>query len=201
TVQIRTFLNERSEQGTGDMEQRRLGMTYRHQVSVQSCGNNWGAGEISGFYAQGDTLYASGNAVRNFNSTKDFCKDNINNNRLSEMQEPSANNQLYKRYSVPDAGLSIVRERNKVDSVRIQEIWMGDQREQEQVEAGVTVCVPGIDVQLNNNENLINQRQDERVESTSSKTDKANNGIKTEKDQKLGKFGWQDQVFHSTYRQ
>ncbi|KAA6362365.1 MAG: hypothetical protein EZS28_042107, partial [Streblomastix strix] len=31
TVQLRTFQNERSEQGTGDMEQRRLGMPYRHQ--------------------------------------------------------------------------------------------------------------------------------------------------------------------------
>ncbi|KAA6344519.1 MAG: hypothetical protein EZS28_052234 [Streblomastix strix] len=74
---------------------------------------------------------------------------------------------------------------------------MGDQREQEQVEAGIKVCVPVMNVQLNNNENLIDQREKEGIEGASSKIDKTNNRRKSTKDQKRGKIGWQAQVFHS----
>ncbi|KAA6360899.1 MAG: hypothetical protein EZS28_043573 [Streblomastix strix] len=40
-------------------------------------------------------------------------------------------------------------------------------------------------------------RQEEGVESISSKINKANNGIKVSKDKKRGKFGWQALIFHS----
>ncbi|KAA6371960.1 MAG: hypothetical protein EZS28_032511, partial [Streblomastix strix] len=127
-------------------------------------------------------LHASGNAIWDFDSTEDVRKDNTNNNRQSEMQE------LRSR---------IAEERNGVDSIGIQEIWMGDQREQEQVETGVTVCVPGMDVQFNNNEDLTDQREKEGIESINTKINQVNNGINSIKDQKRGKFGWQAQVFHS----
>ncbi|KAA6391809.1 MAG: hypothetical protein EZS28_012667 [Streblomastix strix] len=74
---------------------------------------------------------------------------------------------------------------------------MGNQREEEQTEAGVTVCIPGMDVQLNNNEDLIDLREKEGIESISLETNKVNNGRKSTKDQRRGKFGWQAQVFHS----
>ncbi|KAA6357214.1 MAG: hypothetical protein EZS28_047259, partial [Streblomastix strix] len=74
---------------------------------------------------------------------------------------------------------------------------MGDQREQEQVETGLAICIPGMDVQLSNNENIIDQREKEGIESSSSKINKVNNGLKTPKDQKRGKFGWQASIFHS----
>ncbi|KAA6353433.1 MAG: hypothetical protein EZS28_051040 [Streblomastix strix] len=108
------------------MEQRRIGMSDGHQISVQSWDSNQGVREIPGLYAQEDTLYASGNAIRNLDSTEDLRKDNINNNRQSEKQESSMNNQLCRRHSVPDAGLAIVEERNRVDNIGVQEIWMGD---------------------------------------------------------------------------
>ncbi|KAA6367868.1 MAG: hypothetical protein EZS28_036605 [Streblomastix strix] len=168
-----------------------------HQISVQLCSSNQGIGEILNLYAQGDSLYASENSFRNLNSTEDLCKDNINNNRQSEKQESSSDSKQCRQHSVPDAGSVIVGEGNRVDSIGVQEIWIGDQREQEQVEAGITNCVPGMDVQLNNNENLIGQRGNEGVESISSKINQANNGRKIVKDQKHGKFGWQAQVFHS----
>ncbi|KAA6341394.1 MAG: hypothetical protein EZS28_052462, partial [Streblomastix strix] len=83
-----------------------------------------------------------------------------------------------------------------MDSQRIQEIWMGDQREQKQIEAGLAICVPGMVVQLSTNGDLVDQREKEGIEGDSSKIDKANNGIKAEKDKKRGKFGWQASVFH-----
>ncbi|KAA6377773.1 MAG: hypothetical protein EZS28_026697 [Streblomastix strix] len=84
-----------------------------------------------------------------------------------------------------------------MDSERIQEIWMGDQREQKQIGAGLAICVPMVDVQLNNNENLIDQREKEGIVDTSSKIDKTKNGIKALKDKQHGKFGWQASIFHS----
>ncbi|KAA6356516.1 MAG: hypothetical protein EZS28_047957, partial [Streblomastix strix] len=74
---------------------------------------------------------------------------------------------------------------------------MDNQREQEQAETRIAIFVPGIDVQLSDNENSIDQRQEEGVESTSSQIDKIYYGIKTAKDQKRGKFGRQAQIFHS----
>ncbi|KAA6360450.1 MAG: hypothetical protein EZS28_044024 [Streblomastix strix] len=52
-IESSTFHNEQSEQGTRDMEQRRLNMPDGHQIGVQSCGGNWGVREIPGIYAQG----------------------------------------------------------------------------------------------------------------------------------------------------
>ncbi|KAA6365664.1 MAG: hypothetical protein EZS28_038808 [Streblomastix strix] len=141
------------------MEEERLGIFYGHQISIQPCGSDRGIKEIPSDYAQGNTLYASWNAFRDLNSTEDFRKDNINNNRQSEKQESSSNSELRRRHSVPDAGPAIVRERDRMDSVGIQEIWMRDQREQKQIEAGLAICVPGMDVQLSNNGYLANQRK------------------------------------------
>ncbi|KAA6393086.1 MAG: hypothetical protein EZS28_011389 [Streblomastix strix] len=94
TNEIVTFYNERSEQGTGNMEEERLGMFDGHQISIQPCGSDRGVGEIPSVYAQRNTLHVSGNAFRDLNSTEDFCKDNINNNRQSEKQKSNLNNQL-----------------------------------------------------------------------------------------------------------
>ncbi|KAA6395020.1 MAG: hypothetical protein EZS28_009453 [Streblomastix strix] len=102
TIEIPTFYNERFEQDTGNMEERRLGIPDRHQIGVQSCGSNWRVGEMPDLYAQGDALYTSGIAFRNFNSTENICKDNFNNNRQSEKQESSSNIKLHRRHSVPD---------------------------------------------------------------------------------------------------
>ncbi|KAA6357439.1 MAG: hypothetical protein EZS28_047034, partial [Streblomastix strix] len=179
------------------MEEKRLGMSDGHQICVQSCSSNGRTGEIPCIHTQRSSLYASGNAIWDLDSTEDVRKDNINNNRQSEKQEPSSYNKLRRRYSISDVGSAIAREGNGVDSIGIQKIWMGDQREQEQVKAGVTICIPEMDVSLNNNEDLINQREKEGTQSISSKIDKINNGRKSIKDQKRGKFGWQAQVFHS----
>ncbi|KAA6338579.1 MAG: hypothetical protein EZS28_052687, partial [Streblomastix strix] len=108
-----------------------------------------------------------------------------------------SDSELRRRHSVPDAGLALARERNRIDRVGIQEIWMGDQREQKQIEAGLAICVPGMDVQLSNNGDPIDQREKEGIEGASSKIDKANNGTKSIQDQKRGKFGWQASIFHS----
>ncbi|KAA6373723.1 MAG: hypothetical protein EZS28_030750 [Streblomastix strix] len=175
TAKIPAFYNERSEQGIGNMEVERLGMSDGHQISAQSCSSNRRIREVPSVYIQGNPLYASGNAIRDLDSTEDLREDNINNNRQSEKQEPSANSKLCRRHSVSDVGSKIIRQGDGVDSRGVQEIWMGDQREEEQAEAGVT----------------------EGIEGASSKTDKANNGRKSTKDQKRGKFGWQAQVFHS----
>ncbi|KAA6401172.1 MAG: hypothetical protein EZS28_003299 [Streblomastix strix] len=200
------FQRERGIGGvTGSIDKGRIGSKKNQSdqligsliVEQNPCCNNWGVREIPGLYAYGETLYASGNAIRNLDSTENLCKDNLNNNRQSEKQESSMKNQLCRRYFVPDAGLVVIGERNRVDCIGVQEIWMGDQREQEQLEARIAICVPGIDVQISNNENLIDQRQEEGVESTSSKIDESNNAIKIAKDQKHDNFGWQTQVFHS----
>ncbi|KAA6341395.1 MAG: hypothetical protein EZS28_052463, partial [Streblomastix strix] len=79
TIESSTFHNERSEQGTGNMEEERLGMSDGHQISLQSCSGDRGIGEVPSDYAQRNTLYASGNAFRDLNSTEDFRKDNTNN--------------------------------------------------------------------------------------------------------------------------
>ncbi|KAA6355038.1 MAG: hypothetical protein EZS28_049435, partial [Streblomastix strix] len=183
-IESPTFYNERSEQGTGNMEQRRLGLTDGQQISVQSCSSNWESREIHGFHAQGHTVYASGNVFLNLKSTENLCKGNLNNNRQSEKQEPSTNKQFCCRHSVSDAGLTITGERNRVDNIGVQEIWMDNQREQKQVETRIAIFVPGIDVQLSDNENSIDQRQEKGVESTGSKLHKVYYGIKTAKDQK-----------------
>ncbi|KAA6369307.1 MAG: hypothetical protein EZS28_035166, partial [Streblomastix strix] len=196
-AKISAIYNERFEQGVGNMEEKRLGMFDGHQISVQSCGSNWRIGEIPSIYAQGNPLYAGGNAIQDLDSTEDLRKDNTNNNRQSEKQESSSYNKLCRRHSISYTGSVIVREGNGVDSKRVQEIWMGHQREEEQVEAGVTVCIPVIDVQLNIDDDLIDQREKEGTQSISSKVDKTNNGRKNIKDQKRSKFGWQAQVFHS----
>ncbi|KAA6356036.1 MAG: hypothetical protein EZS28_048437 [Streblomastix strix] len=147
SAKISAFYKERSEQGIGNMDEKRLGISNGHQVSLQSCGSNWRIGEIPSIHTLRRSLVA--------------------------------------------------REGNGVDSLGAQEIWMGDQREQEQVEAGVTICIPGMDVQLNNNEDLIGQREKEGTQSISSKVDKINIGRKNIKDQKRGKIGWQAQAIHS----
>ncbi|KAA6379738.1 MAG: hypothetical protein EZS28_024733 [Streblomastix strix] len=196
-AKIPTFYNERSEQGTGNVEIKRLGMPDGHQISVQSRSSNGRTGEISCIHTQRSSLYTSGNAIWDLDSTEDVRKDNINSNRQGEEQESSSYNKLRRRHSVSNEGSGIISEGNIVDSRGVQEIWMGNQREEEQAEAGVIVCIPGMDVQLNNNEDLIDQREKEGIESTSLKTDKANNGRKSTKDQRRGKFGWQAQVFHS----
>ncbi|KAA6335079.1 MAG: hypothetical protein EZS28_053003, partial [Streblomastix strix] len=146
TIQIAIFYNERSEQGTGNMEEKRLGMFDGHQISIQPCDSNRRVAEILSVYAQGNTLYARRNAFRDLNCIEDLCKDNTNNNRQSVKQESSSDNELCRRHSVPDAGPAITRERDRVDIVGIQEIWMGDQREQKQIEIGLTICVSGMDV-------------------------------------------------------
>ncbi|KAA6366853.1 MAG: hypothetical protein EZS28_037620 [Streblomastix strix] len=179
------------------MEEGRLGMLAEHQINVQSCGSNRRVRELPSVYTQGNTLYASENAFRDLNSTEDLCKDNINNNRQSKKQESSPDSELCRRHSVPDTGLTIARERNRMDSVEIQEIWIGDQREQKQIKAGLAICVTGMDVQLSNNGDLANLREKEGIEGTSSKIDKTNNVIKASKDKKRGKFGWQASIFHS----
>ncbi|KAA6381327.1 MAG: hypothetical protein EZS28_023145 [Streblomastix strix] len=196
-IESSTFHNERSEQGTGNMEEERLGMSNGHQISLQSCSGDWKIREVPSFYAQGNTLYTGGNALWDLNSTEDLCKDNINNSRQSKKQESSPDSELCRLHSVPDAGPTLAREGNRMDSVGIQEIWMGDQREQEQIEAGLAICIPGMDVQLNNNGNLAYQREKEGIEGTDSKIDSVNNGIKALKDKKRGKFGWQAPIFHS----
>ncbi|KAA6369041.1 MAG: hypothetical protein EZS28_035432 [Streblomastix strix] len=179
------------------MEEERLGMSVGHQISIQPCGSDRGVGEIPSVYAQRNTLYASGNAFRDLNSIEDLCKDNINNNRQSEKQESSPDSKLCRRHSAPDAGLALARERDRMDSLGIQEIWMGDQRKQKQIEAGLAICVSGMEVQLSNNGDLVDQREKEGIESDSVKIDNVNNGIKTLKDKKRGKFGWQAPIFHS----
>ncbi|KAA6381234.1 MAG: hypothetical protein EZS28_023240 [Streblomastix strix] len=108
------------------MEEERLGMFDGHQIGVQSSGGNWGIGKIPGFYAQRGTLYTSGNAILDLNSTENPCKDNINNNRQSEKQESSSDSELRRQLSIPDAGLVITRERDRVNNIGVQEIWMGD---------------------------------------------------------------------------
>ncbi|KAA6362231.1 MAG: hypothetical protein EZS28_042243, partial [Streblomastix strix] len=196
-AKIPTFYNERSEQGTGNVEIKRLGMPDGHQISVQSCSSNGRTGEIPCIHTQRNSLYTSGNAIWNLDSTENFCKDDINSNRQGEEQESSSHNKLRRRHSISNEGSGIISGGDIVDSRGVQEIWMGNQREEEQTETGVTVCIPGMDVQFNNNEDLIDQREKEGIEGTSLKTDKANNGRKNTKDQKRGKFGWQAQVFHS----
>ncbi|KAA6362391.1 MAG: hypothetical protein EZS28_042082, partial [Streblomastix strix] len=190
-AKIPAFYNERSEQGIGNMEIKRLSMLDGHQISVQSCSSNGRIGEIPSIYTQGNPLYVNRNAIRDLDSTEDLRKDNINSNGQSEKQELSSYSKLCRRHSISDEGSGITREGNGVDIRGVQEIWMGDQREEEKAEAGVTVCIPGMDVQLNNNEDLIDQRENEGIECASSKIDKANNGGKSIKYQKRGKFGWQ----------
>ncbi|KAA6399187.1 MAG: hypothetical protein EZS28_005294 [Streblomastix strix] len=133
------FYNKRSKQDVGNMEEKRLGMFDGHQISVQPCGSNWRVGEIPSIYAQGNTLYASGNAICDLDSTEDIRKDNINNNRQSEKQEPSADSKLCRPHFISNEG----------------------------------------------------------TKNISAKIDRINNGRKSIKDQKRGKFGWQAQVFHS----
>ncbi|KAA6399768.1 MAG: hypothetical protein EZS28_004717, partial [Streblomastix strix] len=197
TIESSTFHDERSKQGTRNMEEERLGVSNGHQSSFQSCGGDWRTGEVSSVHAQGNTLYAGWNALWDLNSTEDFCKDNTNNDRQSEEQEPSPDSELCRRHSVPDAGPTLTREGDRMDSVGIQKIWMGDQREQKQSEAGIAICVPGMDVQLSNNGDLANQREKEGIEGINSKIDNINNGVKALKDKKRGKFGWQAPIFHS----
>ncbi|KAA6367604.1 MAG: hypothetical protein EZS28_036868 [Streblomastix strix] len=180
-AKIPTFYNERSEYGTGNVEIKRLGMPDGHQISVQSCSSNGRTGEIPCIHTQRSSLYASGNAIWDLDSTEDFRKDNINSNRQDEEQESSSYNKLRRRHSISNEGSGITWEGNGVDSRGIYEIWMDNQREEEQAETGVTVCIPGVDVQFNNNEDLIDQREKEGIESTSSKTDKVNNGRKSTK--------------------
>ncbi|KAA6365581.1 MAG: hypothetical protein EZS28_038891 [Streblomastix strix] len=196
-IEFPTFYNERSGQSSQSMKEGRFGMFDGHQICIQSCGGNCGVGEIPSLYTQRSTLYASGNAFRDLNSTEDLCKDNINNNRQSEKQETSSDSELRRRHSVLDAGPVITRERDRVDNIGVQEIWMRDQREQEQVETGLAICILGVDVQFNNNENLADQRESEGIKSTGSKIDKAINGLEITKDQKRGKFDWQASIFHS----
>ncbi|KAA6377560.1 MAG: hypothetical protein EZS28_026912 [Streblomastix strix] len=196
-IESSTFYNDRIEQGTGNMEEGRLGKFDGHQVCIQSCGCNWRVGEIPSLCAQRSTLYSSGNGIRDFSSNKDLCKGNINNSRQSEKQDLSTNNQMRRQQSVPDAGFAITRERDRVDSIGVQEILMDDQREQEQVETGLAICIPGMDVQLSSNGNLVDQREKEGIESICSKIDKASNGIKITKNKKRSKFGWQASIFHS----
>ncbi|KAA6365389.1 MAG: hypothetical protein EZS28_039085 [Streblomastix strix] len=145
TIEIPTFYNERSEQG-----------------------GNLVVGEIPGLHTQRSTLYTSGNAFRDLNSTEDLCKYTINNNRLSEKQQSSLDSELRRRHSVLDARPVIVGQGNRVDSIGIQEIQICDQREKEQVETGITI-------------------QNEGIESTGSKIDKASNGLEITKDYKRGK--------------
>ncbi|KAA6367691.1 MAG: hypothetical protein EZS28_036782, partial [Streblomastix strix] len=105
---------------------------------------------------------------------------------VSENQESRSDSEVYLLHSVPDAGPAIARERDRMDSVGIQEIWMGDQREQKQIKAGFTICVPWMDVQLNNNGDLFDQLEKEGIEGNSSKIEETNNGIKASKDKKRG---------------
>ncbi|KAA6352770.1 MAG: hypothetical protein EZS28_051703, partial [Streblomastix strix] len=179
------------------MKEERLGMFDGHQISIQPCGSDRGIKEIPSDYAQGNTIYASGNAFWDLNSTENLCKDYLYNNRWTEKQKSSSDCELCRRHSVPDAGLAFARGRDKMDNVGIQEIWMGDQREQKQIEAGLAICVPEMDVQLSNNGDLVDQREKEGAQSISAKVDKTNNGIKASKNKKLGKFSCQASVFHS----
>ncbi|KAA6371349.1 MAG: hypothetical protein EZS28_033125, partial [Streblomastix strix] len=156
--------------------------------------NDWA--QVPCVFAQRNTLYASGNGLRDLNSTEDFRKDNINNKRQSEKQESSSDSELCRRHSVPDVGSALARGRDKMDSVGIQEIWMGDQREQEHIVAGLAICVPGMEVQFSNNGDLVDQQEKEGIGNVSPKIDKTNNGIKATKDKKRGKFGWQASIFH-----
>ncbi|KAA6311609.1 MAG: hypothetical protein EZS28_056092, partial [Streblomastix strix] len=94
TAKISAFYNKRSKQDVGNMEEKRLGMFDGHQISVQSCGSNWGIGEIPSIYAQRSSLYASGNAILNLDGTENLRKDNINKNRQSEKQESSSDSEL-----------------------------------------------------------------------------------------------------------
>ncbi|KAA6367177.1 MAG: hypothetical protein EZS28_037296 [Streblomastix strix] len=121
TIEIPTFYNERSEQGIG---------------------------EISGLYAQVDVLYESGNAFQNLDSTEDFRKDNLNNNRQSEKQEFSRNNQLHGRCSVLNVGSIFVEEKIGKYCGRVSQLWMGDKQVQEQAEPGIQICISGMDVSL-----------------------------------------------------
>ncbi|KAA6398263.1 MAG: hypothetical protein EZS28_006214 [Streblomastix strix] len=168
-AKIPTFYNERSEQGTGNVEIKRLGMPDGHQISVQPCSSNGRTGEIPCIHTQRNSLYTSGNAIWDLDSTEDVRKDNTDSNRQGEEQEPSSYNKLRRRHSVSNEGSGITREGNIMNSRGVQEIWMGNQREEEQAETGVTVCIPGMDVQFNNNEDLIDQREKEGIESTSLK--------------------------------
>ncbi|KAA6385975.1 MAG: hypothetical protein EZS28_018501 [Streblomastix strix] len=145
TIESSTFHNERPEQGTGNMEEERLGMFDGYQICIQSCSGDRGVGELPSVHAQGNTQYASWNAFRDLNSTEGLCKDNIIKNCQSEKQESSSDSKLHGRQSVPDAGPAITRERDKMDIAGIQEIWLGNQRKQQKDEAKTATYVPGID--------------------------------------------------------
>ncbi|KAA6383939.1 MAG: hypothetical protein EZS28_020536 [Streblomastix strix] len=141
TAKILAFYNERPEQGIGNMEVKRLGMSDGHQISVQSCDSNWRIGEIPRIYTQRSSLYASENTFRDLNNTGNLCKDNQNKNGWSEKLVSSKNYQQLNRHSVSDAGSTQVEERNRVANRGVQEIWMGDQRVYEQAEAQIAIYV------------------------------------------------------------
>ncbi|KAA6308575.1 MAG: hypothetical protein EZS28_056661, partial [Streblomastix strix] len=145
TIEIPTFYNERSEQGPENKEERRLGMLDGYQIGVQPQDSNQRIGEIPGLYAQWYSLYAGQNAIHNLDNSENLCKDNININRQSKKRGSSSDSKLCRRHSASDVGSVIVGQRNRVDCIEVQEIWIGDQREQEQVEARITICVPEID--------------------------------------------------------
>ncbi|KAA6371717.1 MAG: hypothetical protein EZS28_032756 [Streblomastix strix] len=88
------------------MEDKGLCISAGHQFGIQSCNSDWGVGEIPSPYAQRDSLHANGNTVRNFNCTKNFCEDNLSNNRQSERKKTaSIINKQVNEQSCENAGL------------------------------------------------------------------------------------------------
>ncbi|KAA6373835.1 MAG: hypothetical protein EZS28_030638, partial [Streblomastix strix] len=84
--------------------------------------------------------------------------------------------------------LTVVEQRNGMDYGGVSEIWMGDQREQQQTEPEIAICVLKRNVQLANNENLVVWRQEEGIKGVCLKIKKVDNGSNVAKDQRGCKF-------------